>query len=483
MEVWGGTGHVRGWVSRTYDASFQLATLGVNGATVAQFSRDRDGLVTGTGPMQITRDAQTGEVSATTLGGVSIEEQTSGVGEFLSYAASYQGAALYSEEVLSRDAAGRITLRRETVSGTSTEYGYQYDAGRLSDVRVNGSLARYYDYDANGNRTLVSGAAAVSCNYDAQDRLVSCGAEQYEYNAVGQLARVSHGSTATSTSYDYDVLGNLRSVTLPDGKTVEYEVDAHNRRVGKRVNGVRQWGLLYQSQLAPVAQVDAHNAAVSTFIYATREHVPDYMVKNGRAYRFVMDHLGSVREVVDVATGMVAQRIEYDEFGAVTADTNHGFQPFGFAGGLYDADTNLVRFGARDYDAVAGRWTAQDPILFDGGTTNLYEYVNGDPINRIDPTGKWDMGGAAAVAARAGIAVGAALGAAVGVCLQLAFPSKAGDDPTPPPNCPPCPEPPADEVHDVPGQHGCTGGHVHYFKYNQNPLTCTCYLQRLTRCL
>jgi hypothetical protein len=73
MELWGGTGHVRGWVSRTYDASFQLATLGVNGATVAQFSRDRDGLVTGTGPMQITRDTQAGEVSATTLGGMSTE--------------------------------------------------------------------------------------------------------------------------------------------------------------------------------------------------------------------------------------------------------------------------------------------------------------------------------------------------------------------------------------------------------------------------
>jgi RHS repeat-associated protein len=49
------------------------------------------------------------------------------------------------------------------------------------------------------------------------------------------------------------------------------------------------------------------------------------------------------------------QRIDYDEFGVVTNDNNAGFQPFGFAGGLYDADTKLVRFGARDYDAEAGR--------------------------------------------------------------------------------------------------------------------------------
>jgi hypothetical protein len=30
-----------------------------------------------------------------------------------------------------------------------------------------------------------------------------------------------------------------------------------------------------------------------------------------------------------------------------------------------------VRFGARDYDAVTGRWTAKDPIGFGGGTTNF----------------------------------------------------------------------------------------------------------------
>ena len=41
-------------------------------------------------------------------------------------------------------------------------------------------------------------------------------------------------------------------------------------------------------------------------------------------------------------------------------DTNPGFQPFGFAGGLYDPDTGLVRFGARDYDAETGRWTSKE---------------------------------------------------------------------------------------------------------------------------
>ncbi len=68
-------------------------------------------------------------------------------------------------------------------------------------------------------------------------------------------------------------------------------------------------------------------------------------------------------------------------------DTNPGFQPFGFAGGIYDPHTKLVRFGARDYDAETGRWTAKDPIGFGGGDTNLYGYVVNDPVDFIDLQG------------------------------------------------------------------------------------------------
>src|SRR5690606_23900684 len=64
-----------------------------------------------------------------------------------------------------------------------------------------------------------------------------------------------------------------------------------------------------------------------------------------------------------------------------------GFQPFSFAGGLYDNDTKLLRFGARDYDPEIGRWTSKDPILFNGGDVNLYVYVQNDPINWTDPSG------------------------------------------------------------------------------------------------
>jgi RHS repeat-associated protein len=107
-------------------------------------------------------------------------------------------------------------------------------------------------------------------------------------------------------------------------------------------------------------------------------------------YRFILDHLGSPRLIVNAANGQVAQRMDYDEFGRVLNDTNPGFQPFGYAGGLYDPDTGLVRFGARDYDAETGRWTAKDPIGFAGGDANMYAYVGSDPANRRDPGGLGD---------------------------------------------------------------------------------------------
>ena len=95
------------------------------------------------------------------------------------------------------------------------------------------------------------------------------------------------------------------------------------------------------------------------------------MDKDGKTYRIVSDHLGSVRLAIDTDTGEIAQRMDYDPWGKVLYDSNPGFQPFGFAGGLYDTDTGLTRFGARDYDAETGRWTAKDPILFNGGDPNL----------------------------------------------------------------------------------------------------------------
>jgi RHS repeat-associated protein len=111
------------------------------------------------------------------------------------------------------------------------------------------------------------------------------------------------------------------------------------------------------------------------------------MSRGGATYYLAYDPVGSLRIVSD-ASGAVVKRVDYDSFGNILADSNPSFTlPFGFAGGLHDPATGLVRFGYRDYDPDVGRWTAKDPILFAGGDTDLFGYVQNDPVNIIDPFG------------------------------------------------------------------------------------------------
>ena len=266
---------------------------------------------------------------------------------------------------------------------------YTYDtAGRLTDVNLNGAVVAHYTYDSNGNRlSQTDFSGTVNGTYDAQDRLTQYGNLQLTYTANGELLTKNNPVLGQAASFSYDVLGNLKSVTLPGGMTVEYVIDGQNRRIGKKVNGTLVQGFLYQNQLNPVAELDGTGTVVSRFVYGTKANVPDYMIKAGATYRIVSDHLGSPRLVINTTDGSVAQRMDFDEFGNITADTNPGFQPFGFTGGLYDRDTGLTRLGLRDYDPQVGRWNLKDPVGFLGGDPNLYGYTYADPINFFDPWG------------------------------------------------------------------------------------------------
>ena len=387
------SGAVTGNVHRDYDNDFRIVAESVNGSGAAAFGYDADSLLTQADALTVTRDPQNGRITGTTLGSVSDGLSYSPYGEVSAYAATFGASALLSVSYV-RDDLGRIVTKIETVDGATHAYGYSYDlVGRLTDVTRDAALVAHYDYHANGNRqSRTTPTASVAGTYDDQDRLLTYGTMSYEYEDSGELAMKMDSATGSTTSYTYDVLGNLRSAVLTNGATIEYVVDGENRRVGKKVGGVLVKAWLYRSALQPVAELDSAGNVVARFVYATGMSAPELMVKGGVTYRIVRDHLGSPRLVVDSATGAIAQRMNYDEFGMVTLDTNPGFQPFGFAGGLYDSETGLVRFGARDYDAEMGRWTAKDPILFAGRDTDLYGYVFNDPVNLRDPSGHGPLG-------------------------------------------------------------------------------------------
>ncbi|MGH8488937.1 MAG: RHS repeat domain-containing protein, partial [Gammaproteobacteria bacterium] len=338
---------------------------------------------TSAGSLSLTRDPDNGLITDTVLGTVNDSPGYNGFGEVEDYSANHNSTALLSLHY-TRDALGRITQKTETQGGLTATFDYSYDlAGRLIEVKQNGVTTASYGYDQNGNRTHLNDVEVG--HYDAQDRLLDYRGTTYGYTANGELKTKTQGGQ--TTAYQYDVLGNLRQVTLPDGRVIDYLIDGKNRRIGKKVNGVLVQAFLYQDQLRPIAQLDGNNQVVSRFVYADKANVPAYLVKGGITYRIISDHLGSPWLVVNIADGTIVQRMDYDEWGRVVMDTNPGFQPFGFAGGLYDRDTGLVRFGARDYDPETGRWTAKDPIRFRGRDSNLYGYVLNDPVNLRDPLG------------------------------------------------------------------------------------------------
>jgi RHS repeat-associated protein len=383
------SGATAGATAVTYDNDLRRASSDVNNSGAVAYQYDADGLLVAAGALSLSRNAGNGLLTGSTLGGVADTWGYNGFAEATSYSAAYNATPLYAVQYV-RDKLGRITQKTETIGGVTgvTVYGYDL-AGRLSNVTVNGVQAAAYSYDGNGNRLSTTGpGGTVNATYDAQDRLLQYGAAAYTYTANGERLAKTNG--AGTTSYQTDELGNLITVTLPGGTQIAYLLDGQNRRVGKRVNGVLARGFLYEDPLRPAAELDGAGNIVSRFVYATRDNAPDYMVKGGATYRLIPDHLGSPRLVVNVATGQIVQRMDYDEFGRVLNDTNPGFQPFGYAGGLYDPDTGLVRFGARDYDAETGRWTAKDPIGFAGGDANVYAYVGSDPANRRDPGGLGD---------------------------------------------------------------------------------------------
>ena len=382
------SGNISGSVSWTYDNDFRVTSEKVNGSNTANFAYDADGLLTAAGSLTLARNAQNGLLTGTSLSSSGTTQSYNSFGEVAQFTAN-QGASTVLGINYQRDDLGRIIQKTETIGGLTDTYAYGYDgAGRLSLVGKNGTTTASYAYDANGNRlSRTTPTTTETGTYDAQDRLLTYGTKTYTYTANGELSTKTDTATSQATQYTYDALGNLNTVLLPDGRRIDYLVDGRNRRVAKKVNGAFTKKFLYGDQLRIAAELNASNAVVSRFVYATRVNVPDYMVKGSITYRIVTDHLGSPRLVIDVSTGTIAQRLDYDEFGRVILDTNPGFQPFGFAGGLYDSDTGLVQFGARDYDAEAGRWMGKDPIRFGSSETGLYTYATSDPVNMIDLKG------------------------------------------------------------------------------------------------
>lgn len=381
------SGEMTGSITRTFNNDFLVSSERLNNGDAVLFTYNADDLPTGVGGLNITWRSDIALPASAAIGAVSSSFEYSEFGDLL-HASHTSGGSGLLEITDTVDQAGRTVSDTTTVAGGApavTAYGYNA-AGFLASVSRNGVPVSSYSYDSNGNITnATTSAGTTSYTFDAQDRLITAGATIFTYTDAGEL-RTKNGPGGTTT-YTYDELGQLRRVSLADGRLIEYSLGTATARVTKKINGTSVHSFLRDEAGTIVAELDANNAPVSRFVYVPGFDAPSQIIRGSETFRILADILGSVRLVVNVQSGAIVQRLDYDEWGNVTLDSNPGFQPFGFAGGIYDPDTKLVRFGARDYDPSIRRWTAPDPIDFFGGTTNLYAYVDNNPINSIDLTG------------------------------------------------------------------------------------------------
>lgn len=377
-----------GSVSYTYDANSRLTSIsGPNKLDSRTLNYDANGRMTG-------YTLQSGQTVSYTYDAFDrLTGVTGGAGKF-TYAYS--------------DTSPTPLVRRLTrPCGSYTDYVYD-NLNRLTGVTnktSTGTIINQYQYtyddrDLRATETVTDGNPVASFNN---------GSETLTYNEVNELL------TSGGSNFLYDLDGNTTQLYTPNGEaTAEY--DAENRLIDIKdsahetefvysgdntlakkyldklttytvTNYVRLGELLLQER-------DDNNNVIREYIYGTNSGggiggLLSYR-QNGSDYYYLYDGKGNVTAIINSAQNVVAT-YEYDPFGNLTASTGALDQPFKFSTRAFDATTGLYYYDYRLYQPTLGRWITRDPSGFSGGL-NLYEFVNSNPVNLIDPLGNYGIG-------------------------------------------------------------------------------------------
>ncbi len=355
----------------------------------------------------------------------------------------------FQKKVLQRNAlstecffakGGRLRRKIERSPGRITEYEYEFDAkGHLAHVVKNGLPAEKYVYNPSGQRVEQLRAKAFFSNpadgplyYDDKGMLERAGETIFHYDGKGALAQRSNRQGAAKYFYNGDTM--LDKVVLSSGEEISYRYDKANpicpsaRFMNGNLATEFAWldplrlsacrdhicgleysfsydssGLLNRVRIGVFKQPRVRRERYSNIDWAadSADWVDAAVVRNKRErlnelfarcgdtldFRCGTDQVGTLKLLTD-ARGDVIKEVEYDSFGVKLYDSMPDiFLPIGFAGGLEDPHTGLVRFGYRDYDPSVGRFTAPDPLGDTGGDHDLYDYCVDDPVSMSDPTG------------------------------------------------------------------------------------------------
>ena len=300
---------------------------------------------------------------------------------------------------------------------------YQYDAaGKLLQEQVAqtapavfGSTIDYV-YDPVGNRsrrTVSHNGQVTSYQYDSHDRLTQSvdslnGTTSYQWDERGNL--VQKASPAETTTYGWTVDNRLAKVST-GAKTVEYGYDSSGRRIKRLVKEgatttETHYKVDHQRNYSEIL-VESTKVNSGAWVDTVHVHTPDGLgeliasTSAGAQTQLFSDGLGSVRVAQTAAASHV---FSYDAFGIALGATegmpanaaDASATSHRYTGEYADSQTGLLHLRARDYDPQIGRFISMDehpganriPL-----TLNKYLYGNADPVNTVDPSGNFGLGG------------------------------------------------------------------------------------------
>lgn len=329
-----------------------------------------------------------------------------GLGEILySYDAKQRFAGLkspfWSEAIPSEgyDSKGNLLCEAiEDVVGQKTSH-YAYDDRQ----QLISADEEAFHYDALGNLYFNNTPAEIS----ACCEVARWGNEEYVYNANGCL--IETHSPQGKTTYAYDALDRLIAVYRGDS-AFYYGYDAFNRRITKQQMawnaGTNDWievdqiRFLYDGD-KEIGAVDRSGKLVELRLLGLglgAELGSTVAIELQDAiYAPIHDHRGSIRCLIDLATGAKVETYRYTAWGTVSAYDSDGNalefskNPWQFAGKRIDPETGFIYFGARYYAPERGRWITPDPAGFID-SPNRYAYVKNNPILGTDPYGLFSWG-------------------------------------------------------------------------------------------
>jgi RHS repeat-associated protein len=300
---------------------------------------------------------------------------------------------------------GQTGNRIGAVEGNGRTLSWNYDGiYRLTNETItadpsqnNGSAA--YSLDPVGNRLSLNsslpGINSGSFGYNADDQISS---ESYDLDG-NVLA-------AGGNTFVYDAENHMTSA---NNGAVRMIYDGDGNRVAKIVNGVTTQYLvddLNPTGLPQVVEEVVNGAVTRQYTYGLQRISENQSINGAWTTSFyVYDGAGSVRQLANY-NGAVTDEYGYDAFGY--SFTKQGTTPnnYLYRGEQFDSDLGLYYLRARYYSPSTGRFMSRDPeggIITDPATLHKYFYASGDPVNRIDPSGRMDGATAGPMPSTAGI--------------------------------------------------------------------------------